>query len=229
MTMTKPIRIIMTVMAIALTAMASAQTIDAESVQARRNDIFGSRSYRSVAKDIREHVPLDSRNAVNYEKIIQLPHLTGEELFERMKRWAESFFNSYESKIRSVEKEKYRIVAQGYVNNVIEHDGVENKYYISLRPIITLQAKDGKVRAVFSINTYDVHREAKSNRMFIPNTYTNETWAISRCYPYEEIGDMHETTSAKALVMTHVCATMFMEVIENALKNKRPTTDDYDW
>lgn len=205
------------------------QIVDADELQTRKTQMFGSKSWKSIATDIVAHLQLDERMAINYVKVINLPDNTKEQLFEKVKQWANNNFNTSECMVRSIDNNSHSIIVQGYVNNAVEHIGGSNIYYINLKPIMNIQVKDEKVRITYTMSAYNVHKEEKSGSFFRPNSHSEEIWNISKCYPFDRYTDLHEITSAKALVMTHICATIYMEAIEDALRRKLPQNNQDNW
>lgn len=208
---------------------AHGQIVDADGLNARKTQMFGSKSWKSIATEIATHLSLDDRKAINYVKVIDLPNNTESQLFEKAKRWANNTFNTSECMVRSIDDSNHSIIVQGYVNNAVEHIGGSNIYYINLRPIVRIQVKNEKARVTFTMPAYNVHKEEKSGSLFRPNSHSEEIWDISKCYPFDRYSDLHEITSAKALVMTHLCATRYMEIIEGVLRSQLLPNDNNDW
>lgn len=206
-----------------------AQIVDADALKTRKTQMFGSKSWKSIATEIATHLSLDDRKAINYVKVIDLPNNTESQLFEKAKRWANNTFNTSECMVRSIDDSNHSIIVQGYVNNAVEHIGGSNIYYINLRPIVRIQVKDERVRITFTMPAYNVHKEEKSGSLFRPNSHSEEIWDISKCYPFDRYSDLHEITSAKALFMTHLCATKYMEIIEEVLRSNVLPNDNSDW
>lgn len=205
------------------------QIVDSDGLKARKTQMFGSKSWKSIATEIVTHLSLDERKAINYVKVIELPNNTEEQLFEKAKQWANRVFNTSECMVRSIDDSSHSIIVQGYVNNAVEHIGGSNIYYINLRPIVRIQVKNKKARITFTMPAYYVHKEEKSGSLFRPNSHSEEIWDISKCYPFDRYSDLHEITSAKALVMTHLCATRYMEIIEDVLKSTLLPDDNNNW
>ena len=208
---------------------AHGQIVSADGLKAKKTQMFGLKSWKSIAKDVVTHISLDERKAINYVKVIELPNNTNEQLFEKVKQWANSNFNTSECMVRSIDSSNYAVIVQGYVNNAVEHIGGSNIYYINLRPIVKIQVKDEKARVTFTMPAYYVHKEEKSGSFFRPNSHSEEIWDIDKCYPFDRYNDLHEITSAKALVMTHLCATSYMEIIEDVLRSRLLPNNNDNW
>ena len=189
--------------------------------------MFGNKKWKSIAEELKSYITLEN-NTIKYVKVIELPNKTKEELFERIKNWANYNFNTPEFIVRSIDNGNYSVTVQGYVNKVAEHSGMLNSYEVSLKPMVTIQVKEGKIRVTFNLPQYNVHKQEYGGP-FCGDSFLNEIWNIGMCYPFiPSMYDVHPVASAKALVMTHVCATMYMEEIEQDLKYKQYNTSEND-
>lgn len=206
-----------------------AQTVSPEMLAAKKTVWFGSKSYKSIAKEIQPTIYIDDNGAISYAKILEFSGKTKDQLFSIANSWANKNFNMGESMIRSVDGNTGTIVVQGYISNAVEHIGGENVYHINLKPVIKVQVKEEKARIIFTMPAYNVHKEEKSGSLFRPNSHYDEIWNIKNCYPFNRSTDLHEITSAKALVMTHICAKLYIDFLENVLTNSVVENDADDW
>lgn len=100
---------------------AHGQIVDADGLNARKTQMFGLKSWKSIATEIAIHLNLDERRAINYVKVIDLPNNTESQLFEKAKRWANNTFNTSECMVRSIDDSNHSIIVQGFVYNAVEH------------------------------------------------------------------------------------------------------------
>ena len=186
-------------------------------IDKRKTQMFGNKKWKKIAEELKPYITLEN-NIIKYIKVIEIPNKTKEELFEKVKNWANYNFNTPEFIVRSIDNDNYSVTVQGYVNKVAEHSGMLNSYEVSLKPMVTIQVKEGKIRVTFNLPQYNVHKQEYGGP-FCGDSFLNEIWNIGMCYPFiPSMYDGHPAASAKALVMTHVCATMYMEEIEHDLK-----------
>lgn len=194
------------------------QHINATAINNRKMQLFGNKKWKSIAAEIKKYITLEG-NAVKYVKVIEMPDKPKEQLFEITKNWADKNFNTPEYIVRSIDNEDCSVTVQGIINGVADHSGFLNTYEVSLKPMVTIQVKDGKARIIFIMSQYNV-RIKEYGGPYGSDSYKNEIWNIGKCFPFiSSMYDGHPAASAKALVMTHICATMYMEEIEQGLKN----------
>ena len=204
--------------------------INSLSIEKRKTQMFGNKKWKKIAEELKPYIPLEN-NEIKYVKIIDFPSNTKEQLFKKVVNWANYNFNTPEFIVRSIDNNNYSVTVQGYVNKVVEHIGLLNNYEVSLKPMVTIQVKDERVRMTFNLTQYNVHKGEQGISMV---SYKDEIWNIGRCYPFiSSMYDEYPAASAKALVMTHVCATMYMEEIEQSLSSKfydeNSSSDNDNW
>lgn len=187
--------------------------INSLSIDKRKTQMFGNKKWKKIAEELKPSIPLEN-NEIKYVKIIDLPNNTKEQIFNKVRNWANYNFNTPEFIVRSIDNSNFSVTVQGHVNKVVEHIGLLNNYEVSLKPMVTIQVKDERVRVTFILTQYNVHKGEQGISMV---SYKDEIWNIGKCYPF--MYDEHPAASAKALVLTHVCATMYMEEIEQSLNS----------
>jgi len=203
----------------------NAQLATAEELIAIKTRLFGNKNWKKIAYSISENRILDENRAISYAKIVETPGRTKEELYNTMRQWTISMFSNPDCDIRVMDLENHSIIAKGSIRNVAESNVLwGDGFLVSLNPIVKLETKDGRTRITITIPTYNVHRHIYST-----NSDRDELWNVSSCYPFVPMElDSHSLTSAKALVMSHVCATRYIEIIESAILNYKPIRKEND-
>ena len=139
------------------------------------------------------------------------------------------------------------VVLQRDEPNIAEHMGTLNKYSVSITPVIRLDIKEGRVRVIYTVQSYDVLADISggwlsptdnaqrtygdSKRKQDDKTNANlydEQWEITRHYPFVE-KDPQKRTCSKALVMAHAYSNAIIDKVEEALKNGLVGNEDDDW
>ena len=203
----------------------NAQLATADELMTIKTRLFGNKNWKKIAYSISTNGVLDENRAISYTKIIVTPGRTKEELYNTMRQWIISMFSNPDCDIRVMDLENHRIIAKGSVRNVAESDVLwGDGFLVSLNPIVKLETKDGRTRINITIPAYNVHRHIYST-----NSDRDELWNVSSCYPFIPMElDSHSLTSSKALVMSHVCATRYIEIIESAILNYKPKREERD-
>ena len=206
-----------------------AQLVTSEELMQLKYEAFGTENFKTIAKRLSEHMTLDKNRAINYSKVIEAEGKTKDELFETARLWVTSKFSASNCDIRLVDKEMGCIIAQGYVAKVAVNSTLKNIYSVNLRPVLKIDVKEGRARITFTLSSYSISNEGITSGIFNPNIHSEEEWEVASRYPFGN--GYNEKTSAMACVMTHLCATVFIKLAEQALKEgaKAMRQEDEDW
>lgn len=118
--------------------------------------------------------------------------------------------------------------------DIAGHTGGTNSYNVSIKPVIRVDIKEGKIRVTYSIDHYDVTVLARGGIMgafagSIP-TKIEEKWVLDKCYPFAEKDEHHaKKTSSKALVMSYAYSNVLLDKIEEAAKHGLVGTENDNW
>lgn len=197
----------------------SAQLVGGEQLLKMKESVYGNRTWKEAARLIYSSSKLDENKALKYVKVIELPQKGKDQIFDNISTWVLDKFGGSDCDIRVMDQAKGLILAQGSVRDVVEHDGWNNSYTVSLAPVLRIECKDGRARITVTASTYNIHREHISGSLFSSNTHNDEVWSIANCWPFSDT-DPHEKTSAKAFVMTHLCANVYVQLSESALRTE---------
>lgn len=206
----------------------SAQLVNREELEYLKQNLFGKESWTDIAVAIASHLTLDKNGVITYQKVVEMAGRNKNDLFATARHWATMNFNGSDCDVRMIDKESGCIIVQGYVNNVAENIGWINEYNVRIRPVLKIEVKDGKIRLSVTQSSYDVRRE-QSAGLFREHKVVDEHWDIKSCYPFVK-DDGHPKTSAKALVMTHLCASLYIKRAEEALRHSATQEqNEEDW
>lgn len=67
-------------------------------------------------------------------------------------------FNDANAVIKLNDKDLGVIIGEGYLSDIAGHAGGINTYFVSIRPVIKSEIKDGKVRITYSVPYYEVEK-----------------------------------------------------------------------
>jgi hypothetical protein len=209
----------------------NAQMLRAEELEKYAKEKYGDK-WVEAAENIKSQITLDKNNSIVYTQVIDCTGKTKEQLYVLLNYWYTNTFNDSKSVIKLNDKDLGCIIGDGFISGVAAHSGGTNTYVVNLRTIIKTDIKDGKVRVVYSIPSYDVDIQAGGGILGVMSgttgTHVDETWSIEKCFPFAE-KDGHKKTSAKALVMAHAYSNIIMDKIEEALKNGINGNEDSNW
>lgn len=218
----------LTLIILALTVVIStnAQNIKTEDLEKYAKEKYGD-TWEKAAKNLKEKelLSLDKNGALTYSQVINCEGMSKDQIYVILNYWYVNSFGDANSVIQLNDKELGCIIGNGYIENIVRHQGGRNCYKVTIRPIIKTDIKDKKVRVTFTIPSYDVIFSPNCNSSVIRK---EEKWAIDKCFPFTD-DDNHKKTSAKALVMSHAYSNVIMDKIEEALKNGMVGNEGDEW
>lgn len=214
-----------------LAASAQAQIMRTEELEKYAKERYGDK-WTEAAKTLGSQLSLDKNNSLTYIQVIDCGSQTKEQLYVILNYWVTASFNDANSVIQLNDKELGCIIAQGYISDIAGHIGGMNSYDVSVRPIIKIDIKDGKIRVTYTVQNYDAIILAGGGIMgaiggTVP-TKVSEKWTLESCYPFAS-KDKHKKISSKALIMTHAFSNVIMDKIEEAVKNGLVGNENDNW
>lgn len=209
----------------------SAQIMHTEELEKYAKEKYGEK-WNEAAANLASTLQLDKNNSLTYVQVINCEGKTKDQLYVLLNYWVSASFNDANSVIQLNDKELGCIIAQGYLANIAGHMGGANSYDVSVKPIIKMDIKDGKIRVTYTVQNYEAIVLAGGGIMgalggTVP-TKISEKWVLEKCYPFAE-KDKHKKTSSKALIMTHAFSNVIMDKIEEAIKNGLAGNENDNW
>lgn len=225
----KKILFLMTMLFLAVSA--QAQIMRTEELEKYAKEQYGDK-WTEAAKTLGSQLSLDKNNSLTYIQVIDCGSQTKEQLYVILNYWVTASFNDANSVIQLNDKELGCIIAQGYISDIAGHIGGMNSYDVSVRPIIKIDIKDGKIRVTYTVQNYDAIILAGGGIMgaiggTVP-TKVAEKWTLESCYPFAS-KDKHKKISSKALIMTHAFSSVIMDKIEETVKNGLVGNENDNW
>lgn len=224
-------RLIILASIIMMAVAANAQLIRTDDLEKYAKERYGEK-WTEAAENLVSTLTLDKNNSLTYIQVIDCKNQTKDQLYVLLNYWATASFNDAKSVIQLNDKELGCIIVQAYLSNVASHVGGINTYEISVKPIIKIDIKDGKIRVTYTVQNYDAFIISGGGIMgamggTVPVT-VEEKWALDGCFPFVP-KDKHKKTSAKALIMTHAFSNVIMDKIEEAVKNGLVGNENDNW
>lgn len=212
------------------------QLVTVDKLKAMKIQQYGQQNWKNTAKSIASSLKMGTGDkyaklvgdrvdnqyydgSIHYISIVEDLSMDKSQLFQKFKLWATNNFNRSDSNIKLLDENAGSIIIQEAVKNIIDNVGGMYNFTISIYPIIKIDLKDGRCRITFTLSSYKILRESKSGGLFTSNSHNEEDWNISSCFPFTSSYDDHEKSSAKALVMSHLCAKEYLRIIEEIARN----------
>jgi len=212
---------------------ADAQLMRAKELEKYAVEKYGD-DWTEAAENLAKELTLDKNQSLTYVQVIPCEGKTKEQLYVILNYWFTASFNDANSVIKLNDKELGTIIANGYVADIAVHVGGLNSYRVNISPVIKVDIKDNKVRVTYSIQAYDIDKNAGGGIMGAMGgnrpTKVYEKWTLDSCYPFvPKDGHRAKKTSSKALVMTHAYSNVIMDKIQNAVQNGLSGNEGDDW
>ncbi|MCR4853101.1 MAG: DUF4468 domain-containing protein [Prevotella sp.] len=247
--MKKTIAMMFTAILIFCGAMSSqAQVMKTADLEKYAKERYGDK-WIDAAATLANYITLDKNQSLTYQQVIEAPGKTKQQLYLALNYWATATFKDKQA-IALNDKESGCIIISSTIKDIVEHTGTMNSYSVSITPIIRLDIKDGKIRATYTVQNYDILADVSggwlsmafdtkdsdktfgdSKRKADDKTNANlydEQWEIAAHYPFVA-KDAQKRTCSKALVMTHAYSNAVLDKIEEAVKNGIIGNEDEDW
>lgn len=220
---------------------ANSQILRTEELEKYAMERYGEK-WVDAADSLGKVCGLDKNKALTFVQVINAEGKSKHELYIALNHWYTMTFNDANAVIKLNDKDLGVIIGEGYLSDIARHAGGMNTYFVSIRPVIKSEIKDGKVRITYSVPYYQVEKMAGGGivRMLAKSfngltettdnagTQINENWVIGECFPFVP-KDKHKKASSKAFVMTYAYSNVFMDKIEECVKNGMVGNEDDNW
>lgn len=169
-----------------------------------------SAEVKRMLKEIEGQWSLDDNGNVTYQRIVEVPEMKKDDIYNRVLNYFVYNYGSGKSVIQSQDKEAGLIIGKGLYEEV--HVGISLvTTYIDAWHILRVDAKDGRARIILTLTEYD--EKVVGNDP--PPTYS--TVKIAQEFPINEEG-IFRTVMGKAFYKSHQKAIATLDAVEKAIK-----------
>ena len=153
---------------------------------------------------------LDDNEDVTVFKVVEIPELTKDEIFNRVLNYFTYNYGNGKSVIQTQDKENGLIVGKGVYDNV--HIGMSLiTTYVDAWHILRVDIKEGRARIIVSLTEYDKKIVGGDS----PPAYS--TMKVAQQYPIYEKGSQ-KTVMTKAFYKAFMKANASLDAVEKAMK-----------
>lgn len=180
-------------------------------------------SAKEMLKEIQGKWSLDDNNNVTVVRIIEVPNMSKDEIFQRALNYFTYNYVSGKSVIQTQDKEAGVIVGKGLYDNV--HRGINVfTMNVSAWHILRIDVKEGKARAIVTLLQYEKKIVSRNSAPSYSTSY------IAHEYPIYPKG-ANKTIMAKAFYKTFKKANSTLENLEKTIKEGSTSKDieNSDW
>ena len=222
-------KILLTIIGLLTMCYSYAQLITAQELEAVKQEVYGKEKWQKVAQSIVPELNIDQEHYVVYSRVVTVDDKKTD-YFNLLKLFVSERYSIPNCEIKVVDKEMGRIIVQGYIENVVRKGEFAISDDLTLKPIIRLDFKSGKIRITCSNIYYYVHEIEYST--FLTESHNYKQVNIYQSYPLMKEGYNDYVASkaavCKALVMQHLASLKTLDYFENLIKEGSFKVDD-DW
>lgn len=206
----------------------SAQKIDMKILEKNAN--LGSDSYSERALSLAGEYQPNENGELEITEVVPLQGKKKEDMFKNVHDWIVSISSDAKSSIVYENSDEGKIITRCYFGKIARRTMGDNRYWVSIRPMITIEFKEEKLRLKFTLQNYEVlKRNDDSGFGFLVGgfiftgdgvTKNNQNWLISDCYPYAKSSKHPKVTASKGFVHSIECYKIIKDqIIKEASKD----------
>lgn len=205
---------------------------------------LGGMSWTEKALELSEYYNLNEKGELQLSVIGEYEGQTKSELYKKILSWIISMSTEAESALQIADEEKGQIITRCYLPNIAKRTMGDNSYRVSIRPLLTFDFKDGKVRFTYTLKCYDVLKKNDDSgyvMMFGSGfgitgsgvTKDNQIWQLADCYPFVNHKSFSskypKVTSSRAFVNSIACYCVLVDKIDEVLLKPSVNSSDDNW
>jgi hypothetical protein len=172
---------------------------------------------KKMLAEIEGQWQLDDNGNVTYTRIVEVPEIATEEIYNRALNYFVYNYGSGKSVIQTQDKGLGRIVAKGLYNDV--HVGISLiTTYVDCWHIVRVDVKEGRARIILTLTEY----EKKIVGGDTPPSYF--TSKVEDSFPINPKG-VQKTVMGKAFYKSHIAAIASLDAVEKSIKEGNTSKD----
>ena len=196
----------------------------------------GSMSDEKKARELAQAHPLNDQKELSLSCIKEYPGQSKLELFRKIHNWVVGFSSDSKSAIQVADTSTWTIQTRCYFSQIASRTMGDNRYRVNIRPLLRFDFKEGRIRFIYTIQSYDVLKVTDHENGIFSKDYLgvfdggginkdNQVWPLSECFPYSDNPSHPKVTSSRALVNSIASYKILIDRIDDILKKK----DDENW
>lgn len=179
---------------------------------------------KSLFSEVEKEWVLDDNGNVSFTKVVEIPGIGTDELFNRAVSYFTYNYKSGDNVIQMKDKEQRVIIGKGLYGDVYTHVG---KFHIistyDVEHIVRIDVKDQKVRLIITINQYKL-------KIISAGTTNNSNYNISERFPFKEEVKTHANIMCSTIYNTCQRVKESLIKIEKSLQEGNTNAaENSDW
>ena len=162
---------------------------------------------------------LDDNGNVTYQRIVEVPNMKKDDIYNRVLNYFVYNYGSGKSVIQTQDKENGQIIGKGLYENLHTFSNGFGWVYLSTWHIVRVDVKDGKARIILTLTEYSEDFKGSISAHLIKDEF-----------PVNKDGGRKNITG-KAFYKSHLKAIASLDSIEKAIKegNTSKKLEDDKW
>ena len=196
----------------------------------------GNKSDEAWAAELAQENPLNEQYELVLSCIKEYPGQSKIELYNKIHNWIISMSSNSQSAIQVADTTKWIIQTRCNIQQRAKRTMGDIHYRVNIRPLLTFDFKDEKIRFTYTLQSYDVLKKTDDDGFFIVGNFgffdgggqkkDDQVWLLSECYPYAKKPSHPKVTSSRALVNSIAAYKILVDRVDGILNKK---VSDSDW
>ena len=199
----------------------------------------GKKTDEARAAELAKENPLNDQYELVLSCVKEYPGQSKFELYNKIHNWIISLSSNPQSAIQVADTTKWIIQTRCNIQQIAKRTMGDNRYKVDIRPLLTFDFKDDKVRFTYTLQSYDVLKKTDDvGGVFMMGNIgffdgggqkiDNQVWPLSECYPFAKKPSHPKVTSSRALVNSVAVYKILVDRVDGVL-NKKETNKNNDW
>ncbi len=177
------------------------------------NFTYGQNSeVKKMLQEIESQWSLDDNGNVTYQKIVEVPGMKKEDIYNRALNYFIYNYGSGKSVIQTQDKDKGEITGKGLYDEIFRYSNGFGFIYTGTYHILRVNVKDGKARILLTLTEYSEYFNGGGSGN--PSTFK---LIINKQFPVNKDGDS-KNRMGKIFYLSHKKAMASLNAIEVAIK-----------
>lgn len=196
----------------------------------------GNKTDEARAAELAQENPLNDQYELVLSCVKEYPGQSKLDLYNKIHNWIISLSSNSQSAIQVADTAKCIIQTRFYLQQIAKRTMGDNRYKVSIRPLLTFEFKDEKIRFTYTLQSYDVLKKSDTDEAIFfgggiaftdgGKDVDKQVWPISECYPYAKKRSHPKVTSSRALINSVAAYKILVDRLDGVL-NKISTNSDW--
>jgi hypothetical protein len=197
----------------------------------------GNKTDEARAAELAQENPLNDQYELVLSCVKEYPGQSKLELYNKIHNWIISLSSNSQSAIQVADTTKWIIQTRCNIQQIAKRTMGDNRYKVNIRPLLTFDFKDERIRFTYALQSYDVLKKTDDDGgIFMMGNIgffdgggqkkDNQVWPLSECFPYAKKPSHPKVTSSRALVNSVAAYKILVDRVDGAL-NKKATNSDW--